>query len=205
MNYNLVSYAMDFSSFLMQNIKEKDRIKNIILFGSVARGESNKESDIDLFIDIINEDKIEEESNKILKDFYNSTKFKNYWKLFNTKNKIKLTIGKLDEWEDLKNSIISNGLSLYGKYQEIPAKGKNMALFFLENIKPNIKRVTLNKKIFGYKHSGKFYNGMLQKYGGIKLGKGSIIIPLEHSNKFIEIFRKFKISVKIKKVFDYSE
>ncbi len=144
MNYNLVSYAMDFSSFLMQNIKEKDRIKNIILFGSVARGESNKESDIDLFIDIINEDKIEEESNKILKDFYNSTKFKNYWKLFNTKNKIKLTIGKLDEWEDLKNSIISNGLSLYGKYQEIPAKGKNMALFFLENIKPNIKRVTKN-------------------------------------------------------------
>ena len=47
----LISYAMDFVSFFMQNSKNLDRINTIILFGSVARGEANKKSDIDLLVD----------------------------------------------------------------------------------------------------------------------------------------------------------
>ena len=35
--------------------KDKNKIRNIILFGSVAREEAVKNSDIDLFIDVIKE------------------------------------------------------------------------------------------------------------------------------------------------------
>ena len=40
MKINLISYGMDFASFLIQKIESKDLIKNIILFGSVSREES---------------------------------------------------------------------------------------------------------------------------------------------------------------------
>ena len=50
MNSKLLAYAIDFSSFLIQKIKDKSIINNIILFGSVAREEADIGSDIDIFI-----------------------------------------------------------------------------------------------------------------------------------------------------------
>jgi len=50
MKSKLIAYAMDFASFLIQKIKNIDNINNIILFGSVAREEADKTSDIDIFI-----------------------------------------------------------------------------------------------------------------------------------------------------------
>ena len=48
MNYKLIAYAEDFISFLLEKLnKESDKIKQIILFGSVARDEDSKNSDID--------------------------------------------------------------------------------------------------------------------------------------------------------------
>ena len=51
MSSKLIAYALDFSCFLLQKIKDKNEIKNIILFGSVSRDESSSSSDIDIFID----------------------------------------------------------------------------------------------------------------------------------------------------------
>ena len=50
-NYKLISYAVDFVSFLIQSLdSDVNTIKNIYLFGSVARGDADKNSDIDLFV-----------------------------------------------------------------------------------------------------------------------------------------------------------
>ena len=58
-----IALAMDFSSFLIEKV-DTDKIKNIILFGSVSRQEDSEESDIDLFIDLVNDDiKVEEAIN----------------------------------------------------------------------------------------------------------------------------------------------
>ena len=204
MNSNLISYALDFASFLMQNISNKEKIRNIVLFGSVAREEADKESDIDIFIDIVKENKeTENEIQKILNKFENSTKFKNYWKLLNIKNEIKLMIGELDKWTDLKPSIIANGVSLYGKFKLEIKDGKHKVFFIWENVKPNSKRVLFNKQLFGYKQNQKFYKGLLQKYKAEKLGKGCIIVDLEYSNIFHRLFKKYKITVKIKSILDY--
>ena len=45
----LVAYSMSAGSYLVENVPG---IRNIILFGSVARGKFDKESDIDIFVDV---------------------------------------------------------------------------------------------------------------------------------------------------------
>ena len=44
------AYASYFSSYLLANLKDKESIETIILFGSAARDEATKESDVDIFI-----------------------------------------------------------------------------------------------------------------------------------------------------------
>ena len=204
MNNKLISYSIDFTSFLIQKIKDKKYIKNVILFGSVSREESNKNSDVDIFIDVVDEEnKLENEINKILNDYKDSSKIKNYWKPLGVDNEIKINVGKLEKWKELNPSIIANGIVLYGKYKSEIKEGKHSVFFVWENISPNSKRVLFNKQMFGYKQNNKFYNGLLKKFGGERLGKGSIIVPLEYSNVFHPIFKKYKITVKIKKVLEY--
>ena len=204
MNSKLISYAMDFSSFLIQKIKEKEKIRNIILFGSVSRDEANKKSDIDIFIDLIKEEpKTEKEILDILNKFSDSIKNKNYWRPLGINNEINLIIGVLDKWKELKPSIMSNGVLLYGKFKPEIKEGEHKVFFVWENIKPNSKRVLFNKQMFGYKQNKKFYQGLIQKYNGERIGKGCIIASLENTNVFHNLFKKYKISVKIKKVLEY--
>lgn len=204
MKNNLIAYAIDFISFLMQKISEKNKIRKIILFGSVAREEASKESDIDIFIDIKKDDKkLEEEINLILNDYKNSVKYKKYWYLIGIKNEIKITIGNIKKWDELKPSLISNGIVLYGKFEPEIKEGRHKSFFIWENIKPNSKRVLFNKYLFGYNQNKKRYLGLLDKNNGERMGKGCIIVPADSANIFLSLFRKFKITVKIKKVLEY--
>ena len=204
MKFELISYAIDFVSFLMQKIKERSEIRQIILFGSVAREESQISSDIDLFIDLIKENNnTENELKAILENFINSTKYKNYWKPLGIENEIKLTIGELEKWKELKSSMIANGIILYSKFKPQLIGGKHKTFFIWENVSPNSKRVLFNKQLFGYKQKEKFYKGLIQKYSGERMGKGCILVPLEHSTKFHNLFKKYKITVKIKKILEY--
>ena len=204
MKSELISYAIDFVSFLMQKIEEKSEIKQITLFGSVAREEANEKSDVDIFIDLIKENKsLENKIKKILDNFKESTKFKNYWKPLGIENEIKPIIGKLENWKDLQSSIVANGIILYGKFKPEIKEGKHKTFFIWENVTPNNIRVLFNKQLFGYKQKGRFYQGLLQKYEGERMGKGCILVPLEHATQFHQLFRKYKITVKIKKVLEY--
>ena len=203
MKINLIPYGMDFASFLIQKIKNKDLIKNIILFGSVSREESGEESDIDIFVDINKDNQnLEKEIIQILEQFLDSTKYKNYWKLLGIKNEIKLTVGILDKWKELKPSIVANGVTLYGKFKS-DIKGEHKTFLVWENIKPNSKRVLFNKQLFGFKQKKRFYEGLLQRYNGERLGKGCIIVPLENSLIFQKLLKKHKIQFKIKKIIEY--
>src|SRR3989344_7001985 len=120
LNYkDLIGYATSFVAMVLPKIE----VDEIILFGSVARQEADKTSDIDLFFNIrektkerITSDKIKDE----LEKFYKS-KIAEIWHLKGINNQIKVQVGKLDEWK-LKRSIISEGLVLYGKYKDVPEK-----------------------------------------------------------------------------------
>ena len=201
MNKKLIGYALDFVSFLLERINII-KIEKVILFGSVARGEADQKSDIDIFIE--SKFDIEKQIEKIKNQFYSSTKFENYWKLKNITNDINPIVGEVKKWNELENSIISNGFLLYGKYESMPKNAVHKTLFSWDNIKPESKRVLLFKRLFGYKSDKKTYNGLIDKYASEKISKGSILVPTKNSLVFMKLFKEMKITVRIRKIIEYS-
>jgi predicted nucleotidyltransferase len=189
----LIAYALDFSSYL---ISKEEEINQIILYGSVARGDFDEKSDIDLFIDISK--KKEGEINKILDNYYQTKKY-GEWRLKGIKNPISLIIGELDsvEWKNLKRSIINTGIILYGKYKSSADKTNFYILFSFENIKPDKKRISIYRKIFGFKRGKVQYSGLVDNIKAIRVGKGSILVPIEGAERFKKYFQEKRVGVKM--------
>ena len=69
----LKAYASYFVSYLLCNLENIENVQRIILFGSVARDEGTKESDVDLFIEVKKKTKkIENEIKRMIEGFYKS-------------------------------------------------------------------------------------------------------------------------------------
>jgi len=194
----LIAYTYDFVSyFLLQPEIDKFNINQIILFGSAARGDFTKESDIDLFIDVIENDKnmgqLGRIMNKIKDSFFESERM-NKWKILGIKNDFSIIIGRLKDskWRDLRENISLYGIVLFQRYIG-KKKGKNyVAVKWYAPKQINI-RVKLARKLYGYKQKGKFYEGMLKKINAILLGGGAALIPLQHLTKLTKILKELKI------------
>ncbi|HIG93779.1 MAG: hypothetical protein QT02_C0008G0025 [archaeon GW2011_AR9] len=197
MNYKLVAYAADFVSFLIQELgKDAGKITQVVLFGSVARGEEGLRSDIDIFVDVVDL-KLEESILMVRDRYFDSIKVKKYWELMGVKRKIHCTVGKLKEWDTLERSLVANGLILYGKFSG-KMETKPYFLFILTPSKDRKKNVMVWRELYGYTQrvGKKVYKqkGLVNEYGGRKLGKGVFIVPLEHAQKvrsYIQM-QKFK-------------
>lgn len=185
--HKLVSLALSFASFLLDRIE----VKSVILFGSVAKNTFDKESDIDIFIetDKKNEDKIR----NILELYKKTGEFEKF-RLEGVENEISVKCGSLNEWKELKRSIISNGIVLYGKYHGTPEKLKHKLLFLLNvgNIE-RAKKIRIWRKIYGYRQKigKKIYvsNGLAEK----KLGRGGFLVSIENLQEVEDYLRKNKI------------
>ncbi len=189
-----LSYAMDCASYIISKIENIDKI---ILYGSIARGDFDEKSDVDLFIDA-NDKKISKIIDKIIEDYHKTETFKK-WGLKGIQNQFSVIVGKLEskEWKDLKRAIINTGIILFGKYKSNIEKIHQYTLFSFENIKPDKKRVSIFRKLFGFKIGKKEYSGLIDKINAIKVGKGSIIVPIEHTNKLKNYFQEKKVNVKL--------
>jgi len=153
-NKELIAYATSFVSFILPKIED---IKEVILFGSAARGEAEKDSDIDLFFNVDKEKQklVEENTGKELNKFYKSKTSEAFF-LRGIKNSIKINVGELDEWK-LKRSIISDGIVLYGRYNENPENLRCFVLFNIEPIQNITKRNRVIRKLFGRKEKKIFF------------------------------------------------
>jgi len=194
------AYASYFVSYLLLNIKDDSNINKIILFGSVAKNQANKESDIDIFIDVIKKSKtFENQIQRILNEFYKSREAI----LFKTKgidNKINLIIGKLDEWKDIKKSIESTGIILYGQYFSVSiSKNRKYILISWEKIGKN--RGAFLNRVYGVKVNKKHYSGIIEQFNGKKIGKSSIMLPIEYKDKIFPLLEKYKVNAKIIEVY----
>ena len=183
----LISLALSFASFLLDRIE----VSSIILFGSVARNTFDKESDIDIFIET---DKKNENKIKNLLELYKKTKEYEKFKLDGIENEISIKCGKLNEWKDLKRSIISSGIVLYGNYQGKPEKLKHKLLFLLDvKALERAKKIKVWRKIYGYKQKvgKKVYvsKGLAEK----KLGRGVFLISNENLQEIMDYLIKNKI------------
>ncbi|MBI2139903.1 nucleotidyltransferase domain-containing protein [Candidatus Woesearchaeota archaeon] len=190
----LIAYGMQFASFLLDSRIGK-HISSIILFGSVAREDFTKESDIDIFIDT--GEPVEKEAESMLKLFSSSALHK-IWEQKGVKNEISLKVGKLKEWP-LRREIISSGILLFGKYSQLP---ENTTYYLLittdvKNKKPS-QQVKLWRRLYGYsqKVGKKVYHGkgLVEIASGKKLGKGIFIVPMEKRKEVIDFLKSNKIN-----------
>src|SRR3989344_8053578 len=124
----LIAYSMSAASYLVENVSG---IRNIILFGSVARGKFDEKSDVDIFVDIQEFSKKKESEIKEALENFKKTEVFEKWRLKGIEIEIVPVIGSLKskEWESLYLSICSEGLSLYGKYQSKPDDLKHHVIF----------------------------------------------------------------------------
>ncbi len=188
------AYASYFASYLLKNLKSRDKVNKIILFGSVAKNQSTKESDIDIFIEVNKKTKsLEKEIENLTKRFYGTREAL----VFSIKKscKINVIVGKLEEWLDLKKSIESTGIILYSPYISSSKKGKKYAIISWDKIKKN--RGAFLNKLYGFKIKDKRYPGLIIQLGGKKLGKSSIMIPIEHNEKIAELLKKYQVRAKM--------
>lgn len=188
---------MDFVSFLIESLDDKctGNIKEIILFGSVARGTADKKSDIDLFVNVLKQDSITERKIEwVVNEFYKSSAAKN-WKLKGIENEIKVLVDRLDKWKDLKVSIVSDGINLYSKYKA-QTKGSQQIIIYWDTVRPESKRVLLSKKMYGYTYKKFKYEGLVKLTQATKLGSGCIIVGLENSKPILNMFREMGITAK---------
>lgn len=205
----ILAYIYDFVSFLFEKDLKKE-IKNIIVYGSVASGEFDEQSDIDIFIDIwdksyrpVIEKKVKEQLNKF------EELAARIWHPRGINNRFSIIVDSLDspKWEALKHDIISNGLLVYGKFELLPEKMQHKILLtFSLNKLPQSKKMKFIRELYGYelKKEDKKRNykkqGILEKFGGVKLSQNSILIPIEKIKEFRKLFSEFKITPKVEEV-----
>ena len=197
--YELIACAMDFSSFLLKSSIAKD-IKNIILFGSVARGDFDSESDIDIFVDTEKGKAIGKEVAKLLSAFEKSETYEK-WKLRGLKKTLSVKTGQLDRWE-LYRSIISSGILLFGKYERMAKDAKDHFLFVLDFSKmERSRKIKLWRELYGYRQKAgeKVFvsKGILEEISGKKIERGVIAVPAEQKEKMLEFIKKNGIKHKI--------
>lgn len=197
----LKSYASYFVAYLLGNLKSVKNVERIILYGSVSRGEETKESDVDLFIEIKNKNKkFEKEIKEIEERFYQSREA-SLFRLKGIDNEFSIKIGDLKKWKELYRSIASSGIVLYGPYEakELPSDVKYYVIVFWDKIGKN--RGAFLNKLYGFKIKDKYYEGLLKKYEGRKLGKSCIMLPVQYKEEIFKLLRKYEVRARVVEVF----
>lgn len=202
----MMQYVYDFLSILFDKVEDSEKIRKIILFGSTARKEQKKNSDIDIFIDVNerNKPEIEELAMSALNEF--ELKASKSWKLKGINNTIVPIIDDIDKskWRELKNEIGTYGKIIYGDFKSQDEKQKNCLLleYDLSKIKQKNKMRVL-RGIYGYKikQKNKVYEqkGMVNEFNAEKVFNG-LIIPLEHHKKIVDFFRNNKIPIRMRRI-----
>jgi len=204
----IYSYISDFLSLLYFKKDFLDKISSIVLFGSAARGNFDKESDIDIFIDIKNKEDtndIEEIISLTLSEF--ELKAKENWYIRSIKNPIKCIVGVLndDRWGELRKDIQSYGTVLYGNFISSSEGLSSYSLFeySLKDFKQK-NRVAFLRELLGYKSKKKkktyAHKGLIEKINGIKLENNNIIIPSKEALALQKFFTKRKLTPKIREI-----
>jgi hypothetical protein len=186
---------MDFTSFFIMNLRYVERVRRIILYGSVARGSSENGSDVDLFVDT--DEDLSDEVERLRDEFYRSARFTKHWRLMGVENELHVVTGKLDEWQDLKSAMAVHGTVLYGPYTEMRS-GRLEAIVTWDPVKPASSRVLLNKRLFGFKQEGRIYSGLVERLTGSKLGPRCILVPAEHLGRLMHEFDRLGLVVRVR-------
>ncbi|HID27131.1 MAG TPA: nucleotidyltransferase domain-containing protein [Methanosarcinales archaeon] len=194
---NKFKKAIEFSN----KIKDNPEILQIILFGSVARGEDHVSSDIDIAI-------VYKEKKQDTMDQIDSL----------ASSDIQLThldINELAEESEIVGALSGEGLLLYGR--PIIIQDKDIALKSKILISYNLSKLCQKDKMKVYramygttstsKYKGKKYKtittGIIREHGIEKITKGVLLVSREKATKILGILKRFSADWKEIAVWTY--
>jgi predicted nucleotidyltransferase len=205
MNSEWTAYAIDFVSFVIHKLEAKDRevLRSIILFGSTARGETDAKSDVDLFFDTKDARRLESRVKRLLDEFESSIKVARYWKLLGVSPTLSLIVEDLEAWDAAHAAILKDGRVLFGVFNGIrPSLGQAWAIVSWRESAGLKQRTNLHRRLEGYKARGKRYPGLLERHGGEKLSKGTIVVHLSGLEPFKGLFRELAVPIRMRVMYE---
>lgn len=197
----LKGYASYFAAYLVNNLGSIDNISRIVLYGSVARDDATKESDIDIFIEVKKKTKKFEREIKEAEERFYLGREAAIFRAKGVDNRFSIKHGVLKDWKDLYRSIASTGIVLYGPYeaQGLPSGTKHSVIIFWEKIGRN--RGSFLNKLYGFTVKGKRYPGILLKFNGKRIGKSCVMLPVQYKNDVFKLIRGHEVKAKVLEVF----
>lgn len=186
----------------VKRVSDIDLIQCIILFGSVARGEADRRSDVDFLVvfdtelppeSVKEREKISEIALDLEKKYDRSIQV-----VFTNKN-----FDGLDR--QFVEETFREGIMLYGRIPQIDA-GKLMLepftliYFSLKKLSKSDK-MRVKKALYGHRtlkeYKGKVYKsevkGLVEEFGGMRTGIASVLIPARRTKEFLEVLKKFGV------------
>jgi len=197
----LYSYVYDFVSQVLDNKTVFDSVKKIVLFGSVARGDFRKESDIDLFVDLKSLKKQKKVNSLIKKEVDKfEARSEKTWHLRGVDLPLKIVVGDLDQkrWKDLREEMLSYGKIIYGDW-EISPDGLKHHLLITYDLKhlPQKKKMGFLRKMYGYSEEkkGKKYvqPGLLEELKGEKVSVNALLIWRSDFVKIKQLLKEYSV------------
>ncbi len=197
MNKNLAE-AVQFTD----GIKKNKDILQVILFGSVARGEENNKSDIDIAIvhDSENKFSLMQEVNK------------------NKPNKIQTTfihIKDLPKETELVGALSGDGLLLYGKpiviqSNKLDLTAKVLIVYALNEL-PLTEKVKISRALYGSVSKSslgdKVYvtktKGLVAEVGVEKISNGVLLAERKKAPKIVNMLKRFRAKVQEIPIWSY--
>lgn len=181
----------------------KEGVAYIFLFGSVAKGDTDRRSDVDLLIvfDTYNKDFEDSEVRNVISGLaldLEKKYDKNIQVLFTNRNFV-----GLDEY--FVKEIMSEGILLFARSPKLEIKGLELEPYtlILYNLKKfnEKEKMKLRRLLYGHttrkEFKGRIYKsekmGLVQKLDGKHIGAGAIVVPQKNIQSLEEKLEKFKI------------
>lgn len=185
--------AIDFANNI-KKLKNK-HILQIVLFGSVARGEDKAVSDVDIAIihDLKNTDELKSRIHKFQNERIQTTY---------------LSLNKLPEETELVNALTGDGILLCGRPLKVILKAKELKpktlIIYDTSEIPKTERMKLNRALHGSisksRYKGKEYvtkiTGILKEKGIERLTKAVLLMDPKKAAKITRTLRLYNVKWK---------
>lgn len=199
MNEHLSDIAFEFA----REASKHDFVLSVLLFGSVAKGTTHPESDIDLLVVLKTNEPLEnllEKREQILEIAFQLEK------KYNRDIQVIITNRQYDGLDSyFVQKAFGEGHLLYAKEPQIvlnniPMKAYTLVSFELNELSQS-KKMKLRNRLYGYRsnrnYRGKRYihqsEGLLSQLSGRRLGRGAFLVPKHHLSLIEELFDTYNV------------
>jgi predicted nucleotidyltransferase len=185
-----------------RRVSRHGRVKCVFLFGSVAKGDVDRRSDIDVLVVLDTKDKPE-----LLEEFEAiSSAALDVGREFDRSIQLVVTNAAFSGLDDyFVETVLAEGKVLYAR--DMPIKVEAMELepysivtYSLENLsqsdKMRVKRRLhgrVSRRTYKDKEYVSKYEGLVRELGGISLGRGSVLVPAKALQKLEDVLKEFKV------------